>query len=165
MDKAAVEPVSDSQENFAECRRQLRRVRLQLERKEIALSEVLEEVDREKQQLKREVSANIGKLVQPILLRLKNSVSANVRPQIAHLEETIRDITSSLGVTLDRGLAKLTPRELEICRLIKSGLRSKEIAILLGLTPATVNKHREGIRRKLGLNGTGQRLEFYLRRK
>jgi FixJ family two-component response regulator len=47
-------------------------------------------------------------------------------------------------------LARLTPREREVCNLVVSGLRSKEIADELGSAVKTVNIHRSRIMSKLG---------------
>jgi RNA polymerase sigma factor (sigma-70 family) len=60
-------------------------------------------------------------------------------------------------------LAKLTPRELDICELIQEGKTSKEIAESLGLSPETIHKHRQAIRRKLQIDHRGINLSSYLR--
>jgi DNA-binding CsgD family transcriptional regulator len=46
----------------------------------------------------------------------------------------------------------LSPREAEIIRHVVTGLTSKEIARLLGISPLTVQKHRERARRTLGVH-------------
>ena len=60
----------------------------------------------------------------------------------------------SHGVGLDAihaSLARLTPRQQTILRLIGNGKTSAEIAAKLGLTESTVTFHRQRIRRALGL--------------
>ncbi len=47
-------------------------------------------------------------------------------------------------------LARLTPREREVCDLVVHGLRSKEIAEQLGAAVKTVNIHRSRVMTKLG---------------
>jgi FixJ family two-component response regulator len=47
-------------------------------------------------------------------------------------------------------LARLTPREREVCELVVRGLRSKEIAEALGAAVKTVNIHRSRVMTKLG---------------
>ncbi|MGB8929987.1 MAG: response regulator [Anaeromyxobacteraceae bacterium] len=47
-------------------------------------------------------------------------------------------------------LARLTPREREVCDLVVRGLRSKEIAVELGAAVKTVNIHRSRVMTKLG---------------
>jgi FixJ family two-component response regulator len=48
-------------------------------------------------------------------------------------------------------LARLTPREREVCDLVVRGLRSKEIAEELGAAVKTVNIHRSRVMTKLGV--------------
>ncbi|MBP6508824.1 MAG: response regulator transcription factor, partial [Opitutaceae bacterium] len=45
----------------------------------------------------------------------------------------------------------LSPREIEVARLVTEGLSSKEIASQLGLSVRTVEKHRANIMDKLGV--------------
>ena len=47
-------------------------------------------------------------------------------------------------------LARLTPRERQVCELVVRGLRSKEIADALGAAVKTVNIHRSRVMSKLG---------------
>ncbi|MBN1460158.1 MAG: helix-turn-helix transcriptional regulator, partial [Armatimonadetes bacterium] len=56
----------------------------------------------------------------------------------------------------------LTPTEIGICNMIRSGLTSKEIAKMRGVSAATINRHRERIRQKLGLVGSDTNLTSYL---
>ena len=53
--------------------------------------------------------------------------------------------------------------ELRICKMVRGGLVSKEIASVEHISPATVRKHRERIRRKLGLTHTQTNLASHLR--
>lgn len=48
----------------------------------------------------------------------------------------------------------LTTREIEILDLVVRGRRSKEIAAVLNLSARTVDKHRENLMKKLGINDT-----------
>ena len=49
-------------------------------------------------------------------------------------------------------LSTLTPRELEILKLIGESFKSREIADYLNISPGTVDKHRTNIMRKLDLH-------------
>jgi len=59
--------------------------------------------------------------------------------------------------------SNLSPREQEICTLVKNGATSKEIAEALGIAPVTVLKQREIIRKKLGLTIKSVNLVTHLR--
>ncbi|GGM82995.1 hypothetical protein GCM10012275_61950 [Longimycelium tulufanense] len=55
-------------------------------------------------------------------------------------------------VSEPRGTATLSPREIEVLRLVASGLSNMEIAKKLFLTPATVKTHLRRVFRKLAVN-------------
>jgi len=59
---------------------------------------------------------------------------------------------------------KLTPREVEVLRLIALGHTSVEIARKLHLSPRTVETHRAHIHRKLGLATRAELVRYALRR-
>jgi len=56
----------------------------------------------------------------------------------------------------------LTPSEIQICNMIKSGLSTKEITSLRGLSDSTLHRHRENIRKKLKLTNKNINLTTYL---
>jgi len=59
---------------------------------------------------------------------------------------------------------KLTPREVEVLRLIALGHTSVEVAYNLHLSPRTVETHRANIHRKLGLATRAELVRYALRR-
>ena len=58
------------------------------------------------------------------------------------------------GGSSPRSKAGLAPQEVEILRLLASGLASRQIADRTGLTLQSVRSHRTAIRRKLGVQNT-----------
>jgi DNA-binding NarL/FixJ family response regulator len=72
---------------------------------------------------------------------------AITRRLVDHLATTLRDRAPGEGPDL----AELTPREIEVLRLVASALSNAEIAEQLVLTEATVKTHVSAILRKLGL--------------
>ncbi|MCX6215664.1 response regulator transcription factor [Spirosoma sp.] len=57
---------------------------------------------------------------------------------------------------------KLSPREVEIIRLIKDGLSSPQIAERINLSQHTVDTHRKNIHTKLGINTVADLVRFAL---
>jgi len=55
---------------------------------------------------------------------------------------------------------KLTEREIEIIRLIKRGLGTKEAASELGLSVYTIDTHRKNICRKLGISSPNALIKY-----
>jgi DNA-binding CsgD family transcriptional regulator len=78
------------------------------------------------------------------------------------VERHLTDLTSPYARRISEGRLRLTPREMEICDLLKGGLSSKEVAELLGISPETVEKHRRHIRKKLGISKKDINLVTYL---
>ncbi len=152
-----------AQDMLRQTTKQLEIEREALERKNIALREILEQIDAEKDNLKRQVTANVEQAIIPILHRLKESSNPVQIRNFEILEKDLREIISPFLDTLKAKFAKLSPRELEVCRLIKNGMTSKEIAEALHLSVMTIHKYRELIRRKLDLVNDGTNLQTYLR--
>jgi PAS domain S-box-containing protein len=133
-----------------------------LERKNIALREILDHIEGEKDRLKHQIVTNVEQAIIPILLRLRESAHPSQTRNFEMLEKDLREIASPFLGTLKSSYTKLSPRELEVCRLIKNGLTSKEIAEALNLSLMTVHKYRELIRKKLGLVNNDVNLRTYL---
>jgi len=58
----------------------------------------------------------------------------------------------------------LTPRELEVTKLIAEGLTSEEIAETLVISPKTVERHRANILEKLGMRNRVELTRYAIRR-
>ena len=88
-------------------------------------------------------------------------VDASHEPEIikSHLYnfKTGEQIFIDLSDTLDE---PLTNRELEVLRLMKQGLLSKEIANTLKVSINTVNTHRQNILQKLKANNSIEAVNF-----
>ena len=56
----------------------------------------------------------------------------------------------------------LTPKEVQICNMIKRGLSSKEIAAFLGISIFTVGRHRHNIRKKIKITNKKDNLNTFL---
>ena len=122
-----------------------------VERKNIALQEILEEIHREKEQIKKGVMANVENILIPIIRRMKKGPDKEGKKNFAILEQELKNLTSSFGRSMSDKKLRLTPREIEICDMIKNGLTSKEIAHTLKLSKKSVDGHRNRIRNKLGI--------------
>ncbi|HDS00657.1 MAG TPA: PAS domain S-box protein [candidate division Zixibacteria bacterium] len=136
-----------------------------IEHKSIALQEVLSQIQEDKESIKKSIYENIEQAIIPTLHRLKEIATPAQMKLFDVLEADLKRIASPFIKDIKDDFAKLSPRELEVCRLIKNGMTSKEIAQALGISPMTVHKHRELIRKKLGLVNNGMNLNSYLKNK
>jgi DNA-binding NarL/FixJ family response regulator len=58
----------------------------------------------------------------------------------------------------------LTPRELQVLKLVAEGHRSDEVAELLGISPRTVERHRSSLLAKLGMRDRVELTRYAIRR-
>jgi PAS domain S-box-containing protein len=136
--------------------------RLLLE-KNIALREVMSQLDNEKKNIAEKIRTNMERLVLPILARIKPKCPQELAKYLQLLEENLYNITSGFGTELSHRMTRLTQQEIEICDMIRQGLRCKEIASLLNITVRTAETHRAHIRKKLGINDPGINLVTLLK--
>lgn len=151
-----------AEEELRQTTRQLEIESEALERKNIALREILSQIEAEKDTIKQQVTTNVEQAIIPTLLRMKESSHPSETRNFEILEKDLREIVSPFVDKLKDKYAKLSPRELEVCRLIKNGMTSKEIAEALHLSVMTVHKYRELIRKKLDLVNHDTNLRTYL---
>jgi len=136
-----------------------------LEEKNIALRQVLEQIEVEKREIKERVMANVEKVLQPQLEQAKRSVSPGNDALLKYLgimEGELGLLTAGFGPRISDERLSLSPRELEICTMIKNGLTSKEMASMLHVSVQTIATHRKKLRKKLGLANKKVNLRVYL---
>jgi len=136
-----------------------------LQETNMALRTVTARVEEEKREVYRTIRDNVEKVLMPILQELFIAVPKNQRKFVELLRDNLEELTSSFVTSLSRKFQSLTPTEIQICTMIRNGLRTKEIAELRRISPATVNRHRERIRGKLGLTNSDTNLASFLRMK
>ena len=149
-----------AEEKLKEYTLQLGRQKSELEKKNIAFREVIREIEIEKNETKSNISNNINEFVIPTLKKLR--LKGASRKYVKLLEDNLAKITSSFGSRVTERTLKLTPREIEICNMIKGNLASKEIANLLNISFQTVDKHRKDIRKKIGISAKKLNLTSFL---
>jgi len=135
---------------------ELQKQKESLEQKNIALGEVLGQIEIEKRQMEDNIIANAENLLLPTIQKL--GLAKESRQYAQMLQKNLEELTSSFGSRLTDKKNRLTSKEIEICNMIKNGLASKEIARLLNTSLLTVEKHRNNIRSKLGVVNKGPSL-------
>lgn len=138
---------------------------LALENKNTALTELIQHVEMEKKDTGMQIQNNINRLVVPIISKLGVNASEVHKSYLSMLQSTLNEITSPFVSKLERNWSSLTPREVEICNLIRSGFSSKDIAYNLQTSEFTVITQRKSIRKKLGLSKQKINLSNYLQQK
>jgi DNA-binding CsgD family transcriptional regulator len=133
-----------------------------LEAKNIALREVLGQIEDEKKALKLQIAANVDRVIIPAIQRLRENCGDRLKKHVDNLESSLKTISAPFIEQLRTDYSQLTPRELEICKMIKNGMMSKEISEILNVSILTVHKHREMIRKKLGIKNKNVNLSSFL---
>jgi DNA-binding response OmpR family regulator len=88
-----------------------------------------------------------------IIRKIINDNKSNYENDFLSVFETqFRDVHADFYERLDKNHPDLTPTEKKICTFLKMNLNSKEIAVLLLSTPASIEVTRAKIRKKLGLD-------------
>jgi len=131
--------------------KQLQVERSSLKSLNIALKEVLNNVQEEKRAIAASVQANVDQVISPILYALDQASPAEIPGYTSLLRQHLNEIVFPFTRNLSTQFKDLTPTEIQVSNMIRSGLSTKEIARLRNLSPHTVSRHRENIRRKLGL--------------
>jgi len=145
--------------------RELRRQKGALQNKNIALREIISQVELEKKALQDRLRMDIELAVFPLLDRMMGS---DLPPDgwkncLSVVRQNLEGVTSAAGRKSIEDRAGLSPRELEICNLIGAGQSNKLIAELLRISPLTVERHRHNIRRKLHIDNERINLATFLR--
>jgi PAS domain S-box-containing protein len=139
----------------------LREQKLELEQKNIALREIIAQIEIEKRKIKDDIAANASTVLLPILEKFR--ADETTQKYVDLLRHHIQGLTSSFGGKMSEIGNNLTSREMEICNMIKGGLTNKDISRLLNISDQTVEGHRKKIRKKLGLTNKQINLTAYLR--
>ncbi len=157
-----VETITEQKKRLRECRRASEKNRNAVERKTIALKEVLSQLEIEKQKMAEKVEVNVQKVLLPVIDKLIEKSSSLDSRYLMMLKQNLKQLTSSVGKKISDTNYNLTPKEIELCGLIKGGFSIKEIATMQNLSERTVETHRLNIRRKLGLTSAKINLTSYL---
>ena len=145
-----------------EINKQLSLERKALQESNAALRTVLTRIEEEKNEIYRDIKTNVDKIIMPILIAMSLELPQTQSKYIEMLKTNLEEITSQFVSRLSGSYHSLTPTEITICNMIRNGMRTKEIAQIRGVSMATINRHRENIRRKLKITNDDVNLATYL---
>jgi len=151
-----------AERELQEINKQLTLERKALQETNAALRAVLARIEEEKKDTQKNIQSNIEKILMPILNALALEVPKVQRKYVELLRGNLEEITAPFINQLSLKYQSLTPTEIKICSMIRNGMRTKEIAEIQGVSIATINRHREHIRRKLKITNSEANLITYL---
>lgn len=135
-----------------------------LDEKNIALREILKQLEIEKEVIRKNIINNITMMILPLVQDFRHLIPGKYNQYLDFLEQHLEHLTSQFGAKITDPQFKLTTREMRICDLIKGGLSSKEIGLLLSISPRTVEGFRTRIRKKLGITNKSVNLANFLQK-
>jgi len=136
---------------------------LELEEVNTALRVLIGQREGDKDDLEERMFHNVRQLVLPYVEKLKQQRLGN--EQLAYVDVLESNLLSILEPFTQKLLyvhKNLTPAEVKVANLIREGKTAKEIASVFGVSEAAINRHRQHIRNKLGLNSKKVNLRTHL---
>ncbi len=151
-----------TEEMLRESEGKLREQTASLEQKNVALKEILNQIELEKKRTKEDIFINVDKLLIPFLKKLRRKSGTFNGKWVDMIEHNLEELIVPFGRKISDKSIKLTPREVEISNMVKNGFSSKDISEFLNISLQTIERHRNNIRKKLGLVNKDINLRTYL---
>jgi PAS domain S-box-containing protein len=162
-ERAAVRARDMLQDRVRERSAEIRDQAVRLEEANAALKVLLRQREQDRLDMEKSILDNVRVLVMPGLERLR---AMNCGPEakmcIEVVREQVGDLVAPFVRTLRAVYDTLTPAEVQVADLIRQGRSTKEMAVVLGVSAATVETHRRNIRSKLGLTNSRRNLRTHL---
>jgi PAS domain S-box-containing protein len=134
-----------------------------LEKVNQALRASLDHREIEKRSVEESILNNLRRFVYPYLEELdKCRLEPDAKAFVNILTTHLKDLTAQLSKTMTAKYLDFTPMEIRVADFIRDGKSSKQIAVLLGISPSSVQWHRKNIREKLGLTHKKINLNTFL---
>ena len=152
-----------AEKNLRQKERDLKLNAMNLQEANTALKVLLEQREKDKNELEEMVLANVRSLLLPSLERLRGCrLNDRQKIYVDSLETNLQTIVSPFLHRFSNRFLNLTPVEIQVASLVKEGKSTKEIASMINVSERGVEFHRNNIRKKLGLTNAKTNLRSYL---
>ena len=134
-----------------------------LEEANIALQVLLDKRLEDKKEMEDNVLTNVKEMIAPYFEKIrKTKLNEQQKAILGILESYLNEIISPFARKMSLRYLNLTPTEIEVAKLLRHGIKSKEVADIMNLSPRTIYNHRKNIRKKLGLENQKTNLRSHL---
>ena len=134
-----------------------------LEELNTALKVLLKRREDDRKDLEDKVMLSVQQLVMPALNELRSApMDSKNKTYIGIIESGLKEITTPFLMKLSSDYRKLTAREIQVLNMIREGKNTKEMANLLNISSAAINRHRNHLRKKFGLLNSKTNLQTFL---
>ncbi len=128
-----------------------------------ALKSIVAQVKEDRKNFEKRIAANMGDFVLPYVRRMKDvTTDPDLVVFLNVIEDNLSQLFAPFMERLTTSRASLTPREIEVANLVRTGATSRDIAKLLNISKRAVEFHRDSLRTKLGLKKSKKNLRAYL---
>jgi len=128
-----------------------------------AMEVLLQKREQDKADIEDNVLTNVKELIEPYFEKIKKTRLNTQQKTFLNIIETyMNEIISPFTRRISLKYLKLTPKEIQVVNLIKHGNTTKKIALIMNISPRTVDTHRKNIRKKIGLEKMNENLRSYL---
>ncbi len=136
---------------------------IDLEETNRALRALLEQRGVEQKETEKKIIQNVNHLISPYFEKLEQTgLTLQQQAYIKIIKNNLMDVISPFMTKAKSVGIYLTPQELQVASMIRSGHSSKDIAEVLDITPNSVNFHRKNLRRKFKIRNRQVNLQTYL---
>lgn len=143
----------------------LEKQKKEIEEMQTTLNEVLKTKEREKREIFYSVKIYLENVIIPLIeLIEKKSSKEDIEKLWKVLKEKVEELKSITSGEFKNPFLNLSFKEAQVALLVKEGYSSKEIAKILNLSKPAVDFYRKRIRKKIGLRGSKETLENYLKK-
>ena len=140
------------QQTLNELEIRVRERTVELEEANTALRVLLKRREEDQANLEERLQLNVNELITPLIDAIKAcGAQERLFNYLNLLEMHLKEIASPFLYTLSSIYRQLTPKEIRVASMIRDGKNTKEMAELIGVSRLTIEKHRNNIRKKLGL--------------
>jgi len=124
----------------------------------------LSKLEEEKDIMRESIAINVEKNIKPLLKKLRKKDSDPVKANTYDMiEKSLNEINNEFYRKMSNFKYRLSPTELRVCQLVKSGLLIREVAEMLDITFFTAKTHIRNIKKKMGINNSKMALKTYLK--
>ncbi|MDZ7666477.1 MAG: PAS domain S-box protein [Desulfotignum sp.] len=135
----------------------------ELEDMNATLRILLKKREEDKNEIEEKIFANHKLILTPIIQNLKKNLTRESQKHMMDiLESELKNIVSPFSKKLSDHMVNLTPMEIHIADLVKFGKTNKEISEITHSSIHTISRHRENIRKKIGLKNKKVNLRSFL---
>ncbi len=155
--------VRERTRHLEESHRKVEEYARKLEDSNTALKLFIRAMEEQRSTVQGAMAQNFHVTMKPIVDQLRaEPLTERMEVLVDALHRLLQRVALTFGPDIMDPSSQLTLQEIRVCEMIKSGLGSKDIARVMGVSPKTIAFHRTNIRKKLGLSRSQRSLATFL---